>query len=95
MGEQIGAPMTTNGNIESILHEDRIFAPPDGFSERIGGAYVGSMEEYDTMYKRSIEDSEGFWGDVADELDWFERWESVQSGEFPDVRWFEGGKTNI
>ena len=83
------------GNIESILREDRIFPPIDGFSERIGGAYIDSMEEYASLYTRSIENPDAFWGDVADELDWFERWETVQLGEFPDVRWFDGGKTNI
>ena len=87
--------MTENRNIESILHEDRTFDPPKQFSERIGGAYFNSVGEYAQMYKRSIEDSDGFWGDVADELDWFERWDTVSSGTFPDAKWFEGGKTNI
>ncbi|MAI67589.1 MAG: acetate--CoA ligase [Phycisphaerae bacterium] len=87
--------MTENRNIESILHEDRTFDPPKQFSERIGGAYFNSVGEYAQMYKRSIEDSDGFWGDVADELDWFERWDTVSSGAFPDAKWFEGGKTNI
>lgn len=87
--------MTENRNIESILHEDRTFDPSKQFSERIGGAYFNSVGEYAQMYKRSIEDSDGFWGDVADELDWFERWDTVSSGAFPDAKWFEGGKTNI
>ena len=87
--------MTDAGNIESILQEDRVFDPPQNFSDRIGGAYISSMDEYATLYKRSMEDPDGFWGDVADELDWFERWESVQNGQFPDVKWFDGGRTNI
>ena len=87
--------MSDNGNIESILQEDRIFGSPSEFSTRIGGAYIDSMDEYTTLYKRSIEDPDGFWGDVADELDWFERWNTVQSSGFPDVRWFDGGITNI
>ena len=87
--------MSDNGNIESILHEDRIFLPPENFSDRIGGAYINSMEMYDEMYARSMEDPDGFWGEVADQLDWFERWDTVSSGAFPDAKWFEGGKTNI
>ena len=87
--------MTDSGNIESILQEDRIFDPPKQFSERIGGAYFTNTDEYAAMYTRSIEDPNGFWGDVADELDWFERWDTVSSGAFPDAKWFEGGKTNI
>ncbi|MDP7004809.1 MAG: acetate--CoA ligase [Phycisphaerales bacterium] len=87
--------MTETGKIESILQEDRIFSPPDNFNERIGGSYIDSMDSYHELYKRSIEDPGGFWGDVADELDWFQRWETVTSGEFPDAKWFDGGKTNI
>jgi acetyl-CoA synthetase len=87
--------MADTGNIESILQEDRIFPPPENFDSRIGGSYIGSMDEYNEMYVRSIEDPDSFWGEVADELDWFERWDSVSSGAFPDARWFEGGKTNI
>jgi len=87
--------MTDSGNIESILHEDRIFLPPETFNDRIGGAYFDSMDAYNAMYKRSIEDPDGFWGEVADELDWFERWNTVSSGGFPDAKWFDGGKTNI
>lgn len=86
---------TGTTNIESILQEDRIFSPQDNFDARIGGAYIGSLDEYNTMYKRSIDNPDGFWGDVADELDWFERWNTVSSGAFPDAKWFEGGKTNI
>ncbi len=82
-------------NIESILHEDRTFPPPGAFDNRIGGSYLSSMGEYTDLYNRSIEDPDGFWGEVADELDWFERWDSVSSGSFPDAKWFEGGKTNI
>ena len=47
------------------------------------------------MYKRSMDDPDGFWGDAADELDWFQRWDTVQSGQFPDAKWFDGGMTNI
>ena len=54
--------MSDNGNIESILHEDRIFPPPEKFNDRIGGAYINSMEKYDEMYARSMEDPDGFWG---------------------------------
>ena len=87
--------MTDSGNIESILQEDRVFDPPANFNDRIGGSHISSMDEYETLYQRSMEDPDGFWSDVADELDWFQRWDSVQNGQFPDVKWFEGGKTNI
>ena len=87
--------MTDSVKIESILHEDRLFLPQKNFDERIGGAYINSSEAYNEMYSRSIQDPDCFWGDVADELDWFERWDTVSSGTFPDCKWFDGGKTNI
>ena len=47
------------------------------------------------MRKRAIEDPEGFWGDVAEQIHWFERWEKVFDWDYPDFRWFSGAKTNI
>ncbi|MHC4102129.1 MAG: acetyl-coenzyme A synthetase N-terminal domain-containing protein, partial [Planctomycetota bacterium] len=63
--------------IESVLQEERLFEPPAGFSEVVGGAYVASMEQYREMYERSIRDPEGFWGEIARELDWFREWDRV------------------
>ena len=87
--------MSENSNIESVLHETRTFEPPENFDTRISGAHIGSMDEYTKMYKQSIEDPNTFWAAVADELDWFERWDTVLDGDFPDATWFAGGKTNI
>ena len=87
--------MSHSGKIESILTEDRIFEPPPSFDERIGGAYIQSIEEYEERYRQSLEEPESFWAEIAEELDWFRQWDSVHSGKFPDTKWFEGGKTNI
>jgi acetyl-CoA synthetase len=87
--------VTDSASIESVLSEDRIFEPPTGFSEGIGGAYVKSLDEYRAMHERSIEDPEGFWGEIAAELDWFEPWTKVLEWEMPDAKWFVGAKTNL
>ncbi len=53
---------------------------------------------YKTMYERSINDPEGFWGDMAKEfLDWDESWDKVVSADFStgDAQWFAGGKLNV
>ena len=81
--------------ITSMLNEGRVFEPPSGFSEAVGGAHVDSMEAYRAMHARSIEDPEGFWGEVAQELDWFEPWTKVLEWNLPDAKWFVGGKTNL
>ncbi len=47
--------------IESVLQEDRVFPPPEGFNESIAGAYVTSMDEYRQMHERSIRDPDAYW----------------------------------
>lgn len=58
---------------------------------------IKNRADYDKAYARSVADPEGFWADIAAAFDWFEPWKSVLHNDFntPDVRWFEGGKTNI
>ena len=81
--------------IESVLQESRRFDPPEGFSESIGGAYISSIQQYRQMYRRSIDDPEGFWGEIAQELDWFRKWDRVLEWSPPDAKWFIGGTTNL
>ncbi|MDI6820070.1 MAG: acetate--CoA ligase [Candidatus Hodarchaeaceae archaeon] len=48
------------------------------------------------MLDRAANDMEGFWGEIAKELHWFEPWEKVYKEEgYPFFKWFVGGKTNI
>ncbi len=80
--------------IESLLLEKRRFAPPEGFSS---GAHITSMDEYQALYNRSIEDPEGFWAQMAEEnLVWTRRWDRVLEYDFskPEVAWFIGGTLN-
>jgi acetyl-CoA synthetase len=53
---------------------------------------------YKEMYKRSIDDPEGFWAEQADEfLHWFKKWDTVMDCDFHKarIRWFEGAKLNV
>lgn len=47
------------------------------------------------MLKRALEDPEGFWGEVAEELYWFKRWDKVFEWNYPNFTWFKGGITNL
>ncbi len=78
--------------IEAILKETRIFEPPAEFRRQ---ARVKSEEEYEAEYRRSIDDPEGYWGEIAAELEWFEPWQKVLEWNPPPAKWFTGGKTNI
>jgi acetyl-CoA synthetase len=79
-------------SIESISKESRVFEPPADFAKQ---AKVGSREEYEQLYRRSIEEPEAFWAEQAKQLHWFEEPRSVLDWEPPKARWFAGGKTNI
>jgi len=47
------------------------------------------------MLKRALDDPEGFWGEVAEELHWFKRWDKVFEWNYPSFTWFKGGITNL
>lgn len=80
-------------NIESMLREDRVFKPSKEFSKQ---AHIGSMAQYKKLYKRSIDDPEGFWGEQAEkELTWFKPWSKVLQWKAPNAKWFVGGQTNV
>jgi acetyl-CoA synthetase len=81
-----------NVDIDSTLRENRVFPPPPEFSAK---AHVKSLEEYETLYKQSIEDPEKFWASVADDLHWFKRWDKVLDWNLPWAKWFAGGQLNL
>ena len=59
-----------------------------------------SPEGYATMYRRSVDDPDGFWAEQAEQfVDWTRKWDRVMDYSYaPDnlhVKWFEGGKLNV
>ena len=58
---------------------------------------INSLKEYYDCYDRSVDDPEGFWGDIADTFDWHQKWDKVLDWNFeePDVKWFVNAKFNI
>ena len=83
-----------DNKMKSVLTENRIFDPVDVNSEY---AKTGmSMDEYRKLYKQSIEDMEGFWGEQAKSLDWIKPYDKVweKTDLFPG-KWFGGGKLNV
>jgi len=85
------------GSVEAVYVEKRVFEP---IKEFVDNAYIKTEDEYYKMYKRSIEDPEGFWGEMAEEhLDWFKKWDGpVEEYDWKDdifIRYFAGGKLNV
>ncbi|WP_341831247.1 acetate--CoA ligase [Sphingobacterium thalpophilum] len=58
---------------------------------------IKSFEEYQSEYKRSVEQPEEFWASIADHFFWKRKWNKVLNWNFeePNVKWFEGAKLNI
>ncbi len=58
---------------------------------------INSFEEYKEIYKKSIEQPEAFWEEVADHFVWRKKWDQVLNWNFnePKVEWFKGAKFNI
>ena len=55
-------------------------------------------EKYNTMYKQSIEDPEGFWAEHGKRLDWFTPYSKVKNTSFDkghiNIKWYEDGYLN-
>ncbi|HIM24256.1 MAG TPA: propionyl-CoA synthetase, partial [Rhodospirillales bacterium] len=50
---------------------------------------------FDDAYRRSMDDPEGFWGDVAEDVRWIKKWDRVlDSSNKPFYRWFSGAEVN-
>jgi acetyl-CoA synthetase len=65
-------------------------------------AWVSGRAAYDAMWKKSIEQPEAFWAEVAEQqVTWFKKWDKVMDYNFDIkkgpiyVKFFEGGKLNI
>jgi acetyl-CoA synthetase len=59
--------------------------------------HIQNWSDYERAYKKSIEDPEMFWSEIAGEFQWRKKWDKVLEWDFnkPDVKWFIGGKLNI
>lgn len=87
--------MNATEKIDVLLAENRTFPPSKELSEQ---AHIKSMEEYEKLYKRSVEDPDGFWAEIAEKnIAWFKKWDKVLEWNFekPEINWFIGGKLNV
>ena len=85
-------PTGGSAGIDTVLHERRVFAPPEEFAK---DAHVSGMESYERLYAEADRDPEAFWARIAGELHWFEPWTKTLEWNAPWAKWFVGGKTNL
>jgi acetyl-CoA synthetase len=84
--------MAQNTSGTSMEQNER-FAPPKEFASK---AAIGSMEQYEKLYKQSVDDPDKFWEERANDVDWFTKWNKVLDWSNPPFsKWFVGGKLNV
>lgn len=53
------------------------------------------MGRYDEVFRKSISDPEVFWGEAAEAIHWYRKWDKVlDDSNKPFYRWFSGGEMN-
>ncbi len=78
--------MAANVALDALLHEHRRFPPPPELS--------ASANAQPEIYDEAAKDHLAFWEQMAERLDWAERWDHVLDWELPYAKWFVGGKLN-
>jgi acetyl-CoA synthetase len=78
--------------IESTMTETRVFPPNPALAQK---AWIKTREQYDQMYRESIDNPDAFWGRIASELHWSTKWNKTVEWNLPNAKWFVGGKTNM
>ncbi|MCK5377699.1 MAG: acetyl-coenzyme A synthetase, partial [Acidobacteria bacterium] len=70
-----------------------LIPPKPAISER---AHIGSMAEYERLYRLSLDEPEAFWAKQADRLSWFHPWNEVFDHDYENVDfgWYLGGRLN-
>jgi acetyl-CoA synthetase len=81
-------------NIESVLHENRVFEPAQEFVEQ---ANISGMPAYQALCEEAEEDYEGFWARQArDNLIWQKPFTKVlDQSDAPFFKWFDDGELNV
>ena len=84
-------------SITSLAGESRTIPPPPELARK---AHVKSFAQYEQMYKRSLEDPDGFWLEEAAKLHWYKKpskslqytWDTKK--RIVNHTWFEDGQLN-
>ena len=86
-------PVDKRESIEVLLQERRVFPPTAELQEN---AHIKGADEYEKLYKESIDDPDGFWDRMGGILDWSRKWDKVSEWDFhkPQVKWYLNGKLN-
>jgi acetyl-CoA synthetase len=80
--------MTVNPErLDTLLNEDRAFAPSEAFKAKANFNDPG-------VYERATADPEAYWAEQAQNISWFEPFTQTLNWEPPHAKWFVDGKLN-
>ena len=65
--------------VQSLMVEDRVFPPS---KECSANAITKSLEDYETQYKKSIENPEKYWKEVVDTFEWVQAPKKIVDCDF-------------
>jgi acetyl-CoA synthetase len=94
------APAPDNaGNTSMVMGakqmSEKVYAVPAEWASR---AWVDE-QKYQSMYKRSVEDPEGFWADVGKRVDWIKPYSKIKNVSYGpgdvSIKWYEDGTLNV
>ena len=58
-----------------------------------------NSENYNLLYKESIENSEDFWNKQGERIDWFKKYTRIKNVKYSkkdvNIKWYEDGKLNV
>ncbi|WP_374405720.1 acetate--CoA ligase [Pelagerythrobacter sp.] len=56
-----------------------------------------TLEQYEELYRRSLDEPDAFWAEQAERLDWIEKPGKIANWSFDpvDIKWFEDGTLNL
>ncbi|MCL2336822.1 MAG: acetate--CoA ligase, partial [Firmicutes bacterium] len=82
-------------SVQNLMTENRLFHPTQKFIEQ---ARVGSSQQRNDMYRKSLEQPEEFWAEMAEQnVDWFKKWDAIEEYDFTDnvfINYYRGAKLN-
>lgn len=85
MKNHTGATMAENFDVKL---DNKTYTPDPSYKEQ------SALGDYKKAYAEFMSDPDGFWDKKARELDWIKPWDKTRDWNWPNARWFCGGKIN-
>jgi len=76
------------------MSKNKVFKPSGDWIKK---SHVDSLEKYEKIYHDSVSNPDDFWGNIANRLKWYKKWDSVSDVDYKkaDIKWFLDGKLNV